>query len=305
MAWSTDIVDNNFYKKEVICGYEVSTKLKKIWAVELELMNELLRVCNKYNIKICAFAGTLLGAIRHKGFIPWDDDMDVCLTREDYYKLCKVAPKEFKYPFFLQTAENDTLFFCPHGRFRNSETTGIIAWNDSRDYNNGIAIDVYVIDGYIDNKFLFYMQYCEWKVLYTICSVYYSKGRIFKPIDRLFNVICKGIGKLHSYDFWIKRYAKVVARYDKKASRLGLYDLGRNYLFRYWLYKEELNDLILVPFETINIPIPRNYDKVLRRIYGDYMRFPKETEIGKWHEGKIIYNPDISYKEYYDKLEKY
>ena len=85
-------------REEVRDEFLVTTERKKIWGVELQLLNELLRVCNKHNIKVYVFAGTLLGAVRHKGFIPWDDDADVCLLHDDYVKLCKVAPKEFKVP---------------------------------------------------------------------------------------------------------------------------------------------------------------------------------------------------------------
>ncbi|WP_031553321.1 LicD family protein [Oribacterium sp. FC2011] len=304
MPWKSSIIDDSFYQEEIRCGCRVSERLKKIWAVELDLMNELLRVCNKHDIHVCAFAGTILGAVRHKGFIPWDDDMDVCLTRDDYNKLCEVASSEFKYPYFLQTAENDTKFFCPHGRFRNSETTGIITWNDSVDYNNGIAIDVYVLDGYIENKFLFLMQYTRWRIIRTICDTYNSEGRVFKPIDRFVNSFCKYIGKSQEYNYWIKKYYAITSMYSKKTSRLGLYDLGRYYLRNYWVYKDELEDVIYVPFESIKLPIPREYDRVLKRIYGDYMSFPSEEERAAWHGGKIIYDPDISYKQYYENTKK-
>ena len=304
MSWKSSIVDEAFYKNEIRCGCNVPEKLKKIWAVELDLMNELLSVCKKHNIQICAFAGTLLGAVRHQGFIPWDDDMDVCLTRDNYNKLCRIANNEFKYPYFFQTAENDTKFFCPHGRFRNSETTGIITSSDSVEYNNGIAIDVYVVDGYIENRILFSLQYCNWRLVRRICDIYYSKGRFLKRIDYILNPLCKFISKFHKYDYWVKKYYSITSMYSEKTNRLGLYDLGINFLSHYWVYKDELQDLIYVPFESIEIPIPKEYDRVLKRIYGEYMKFPDEETRKAWHGGKIIFEPEISYKQYYEMYRK-
>ena len=69
--------------------------MKKVWAVELDLLNEFARVCKEHDLKWFAHAGTLLGAIRHQGFIPWDDDIDVTMPRADYIQLCNVAPKAF------------------------------------------------------------------------------------------------------------------------------------------------------------------------------------------------------------------
>ena len=77
----------HFLEKEVRCGYSVTEKAKKIWAVELDLLAEFDRVCRKHDINYQIFAGTLLGAVRHEGFSPWDDDVDVCLLRGDYEKL--------------------------------------------------------------------------------------------------------------------------------------------------------------------------------------------------------------------------
>ena len=96
-------ISNTFFDEEIRDGYKVSREMKKIWAVELDLLNELNRVCNKHNIRCMAWAGTMLGAIRHKGFIPWDDDIDIMLFRDDYEKLCEIAPSEFTYPYFFQT----------------------------------------------------------------------------------------------------------------------------------------------------------------------------------------------------------
>lgn len=91
-----------FLKEENRDGYIVSALMKKVWAVELDLLSELDRVCKKYNIKYYAAFGTLLGAVRNKGFIPWDDDIDVCMLRDDYAKFKEVAKNEFGGKYYYQ-----------------------------------------------------------------------------------------------------------------------------------------------------------------------------------------------------------
>ena len=90
----------NFLDEEIRDDYVVSSQMKQVWAVELDLLNKILEVCKKYNIKIIASGGTLLGAVRHKGFIPWDDDIDLMMRRNQYDKLCDVAEKEFTFSSF-------------------------------------------------------------------------------------------------------------------------------------------------------------------------------------------------------------
>ena len=94
--------------EEVMDGHTVTADMKKLWAVEMDLAKKLLEVCKKYNLKIWAEGGTLLGAVRHKGFIPWDDDLDFVMMRDDFEKLIEIGPKEFNEPYFLQTIYNNT-----------------------------------------------------------------------------------------------------------------------------------------------------------------------------------------------------
>ena len=119
-------VPDHFYDEEVRCGYHVSSKMKKAWAVMIDLLVEFDRVCKKNGIKYFASGGTMLGAIRHKGFIPWDDDIDVMMFREDYDKLLEVGPREFQHPYFFQNKLTDPCCVDIFSKLRNSETTALL-----------------------------------------------------------------------------------------------------------------------------------------------------------------------------------
>ncbi len=144
----------NFFNEETRCGYVVTKKMKKVWAVELDLLNEFSKLCKKYDIKWFVDGGTLLGTVRHGGFIPWDDDIDIMMTRAEYDKFCLIAPLEFKKPYFLQTEESDSMSLRCHAQLRNSDTTGILKGDSkfSYTYNQGIFIDIFPFDAISNDK---------------------------------------------------------------------------------------------------------------------------------------------------------
>ena len=296
----TTVLPDSFLDEECRCGYNVSSKSKAIWAVEIDLLIHFDEVCKKYNINYCVYAGSLLGAIRHKGFVPWDDDMDVCLDRENFQKLLDVPQSEFKSPYFLQTAFNDREYFTAYARFRNSKTTGIITNNISENYNNGIYIDVFVLDGYIEDEELFAKQSKERSKCQLHLNNYYSKLIERKGVLR--KIKYKGIQLFDhciiSYDNLIQKHNNIISRYNDCTNRVTLMTHGVFFQKRYWCDKNDLKDLVDVPFEFIKVPVPRNYDEILHHMYGDYMTFPPIEERGKWHDGQLIMEPYIPYDEY-------
>lgn len=92
------------FEEEIRDGYLVTERVKKIWYTEINLLIAFDRMCKEYNLKYSVCYGTLLGAIRHKGFIPWDDDIDVFMMRDDYNRMLKIAPNYFKEPYFFRMA---------------------------------------------------------------------------------------------------------------------------------------------------------------------------------------------------------
>ena len=271
----------HFLEPEVRCGYEVSRKLKKIWAVELDLLAEFDRVCTRNGINYQVFAGTLLGAVRHKGFIPWDDDVDVAMTRGDYEKLLEVA-SEFNSPYFLQTPYNETLFFSTHARFRNSETTGAIKGQLDMRYNNGIYMDVFVLDGYTQSVVGYKIQK---KIIQLITGVITSKiGRIVKdePLwKRMIRMVIE-ISFSGASILWLLHFRDWVVRFNNdnltKDDRVSLLTHVNWFTERYWLLKSELQESRRYQFENISVSGPVDYDAVLRTTFKDYMQLPPDNQ---------------------------
>lgn len=289
--------------EEIRNGYTVTEKQKKIWKVEIDLLTELLRVCKKYDLRIMVYSGTMLGAIRHKGFIPWDDDMDVAMPRKDYEKLLNVASNEFKIPFFFQTALTDSKFFVEYARLRNSNTTGMVTWNKSIDYNNGIYIDIFPLDGYIENKIKLNLQLIKRKFLKQFLSTYYADEDYISKKPAFMVHLLQVVAKKKPYKYWYDKFTKNLCKYNGKTKTITQMTHQRFVVEKYWCTEEDFDNLIWVPFENIEVPVPVKYDEFLKRFYGDYMKFPPVEERGEWHGGVITFDPDTPYKEYITKLE--
>ena len=127
--------------------YKTPEALKKLWAVELDLLSKFKEICAKYNLRYYATGGTLLGAARHKGFIPWDDDIDLTMPWQDCRVFLEVAPKVLEYPYHLQSHLTEKNGELSTFRLRRSDTTGCTKWEyenvSDPEYNRGIFIDIF------------------------------------------------------------------------------------------------------------------------------------------------------------------
>lgn len=288
---------SEFFEQEVRCGYEVIPKLKKIWAVELDLFSEFSRVCQKHNIEFHVCFGTLLGAVRHHGFIPWDDDFDVWMTRENLERLKKVS-FEFKHPYFFQTPLSDRRYFVPLCRLRNCNTTGAITQLDTPDYNNGIYMDIYALDGLADSMVKRVIQYYLKVVAVKFISTYYQKGLTSRSFKGFVFYLLRPFAHLLSYESWNRIYDKILSMYTDSSDKLT-YLMNGTRTGKWWhVEKSELSKTVYLPYEGVQVPVPGDFDHILKRIYGDYMKFPPVEQRGKWHEGIIHFEPETPYKEF-------
>lgn len=153
-------IPDAFFSKENICGHTVETKTKKLWAVELGCYYEFQRICEKYNLRYFASGGTLLGAIRHHGFIPWDDDMDVSVSIDDWDKFVSVMKNDLNSNFYFDSYEIDKHYNTISGpwmkvRKKNTyiEEVNTLLKNRCK-RGNGVFVDVIPYGKIAENKFI-------------------------------------------------------------------------------------------------------------------------------------------------------
>ena len=294
----------NFLKEEVRCGHTVSTEIKAVWAVELDLLVEFDNVCNKLGIKYCLDGGTLLGSIRHQGFIPWDDDIDVIMLREDYDILLQKGKELFCFPYFLQTYETDNGYFRPHSQIRNSLTTGVLNSEKGKvSFNQGIFIDVFVLDGLTTDNYLLQKQIDKQNRISDLFYKMYNYGyycnkghnleyrlkEIRAKILRL--IIHKTARQLYiERDQIIKSYNAFNTSEYVDAIGFRTIISKVKYLRREWFANTTYGS-----FEGFRFRIPQNYDMVLKEYFGENYLIPEK--LANKH-GKVIFDPYKSYIDY-------
>ena len=292
-----------FLEPEVRGNYTVTRQSKEIWAVLLDLLNELDKVCKKHGLKYYIDSGTLLGAVRDKGYIPWDDDIDVVMLRDDYDKLMEIGDLEFKHPYFLQTPYNDKGFLRPHIQLRNSETAAILPNEALRvPYNQGIFLDIFPVDFTSKSK-LFNKMKCKLLNFYrrSFGYVYISeppKG-IKGFIQGKYAAKCRRdpAKAYRHFDKW----CHIILFKSDLVDKVTFYKLFHKYRY---LEKKWFDETVYLPFEFTKVPVPAGYHEILERYYGkDYM-VPKQQKAIHQIQGDIINSTEESYIKVLEKIRK-
>lgn len=277
--------NNHFYMgEEIRCDFVVTEKTKRIWKTQLAIAQEVKRICEKYHITYFIIWGTLLGAVRHKGYIPWDDDFDIAFLRRDFEKFCRIARKEIKQPLFYQDALSDQEYFIGYARIRDSRTTGWILENPSPTYNNGIYIDLYPLDVLPKNEYL-------WKAQSFILNFLLKRlweNRASKQSDTIYRILVFLHNLCCQMFDWEKNPLKVGNLYQPREIEDG-----------YWFYAKDVKKTVELPFENMAFSAPAGYRNLLQTVYGDYMKFPPKRKRGAWHSGQVVFEPDMPYQEFY------
>lgn len=270
-----------FFQPEVREDFLVDATMKTVWAAEMELLADIDAVCRKYGIQYFAYWGTLLGAIRHKGYIPWDDDMDIAMKREDYNKLMSILPKEipetYRVYYALSEKGHDQFWGC----VTNADTIsskperlrkfhGCPFW---------VGIDFIPLDYIPRNK-------SEAQSLKNLLTVAWNAEKLLKienlsdenkrDLDDCIEVLQRELGYTFHEDMPLinqlcrleNLLASSYGKNDGDLLTVHTTALKCDYNFDY--PKEWWRKAIEVPFENITMRVPVEYEKVLRHLYGDY-----------------------------------
>ena len=254
--------------------------LKEIQQCELELMRIFDKTARKYNLRYTMSAGTLLGAVRHQGFIPWDDDIDISMPRPDYERLIRLNKAENLFPSHMKLASfEDGTLDSPYIKLFDLRTKIREAHFEQRDVQS-LWIDIFPVDGLPDSPKEIQRIYHTAQILsrWNVASVVkkgYGRSRM---VILLKDALIKPAGKLFGRRRIASLQRKLALRHPYSESRLcGMvswaYDGPGQALTR-----EEYEDLIELPFEDCSFLATRAWDKYLHGVFGDYMQLPPEED---------------------------
>ena len=251
--------------------------LRKAQLLMLKILKEVHRVCEDNGIRYFLSDGTLIGAVRHNGFIPWDDDLDIGMLREDYEKFIDFAPEKFGKEFCLQIYKTDCGYGYQYGKVLLSGTKWIehVATHTTRLYA-GIYIDIFPYDkiptGRLKQEFLSF-TYKFWKSQVLIKQKYVFYRDIHGFFHKSYFIVKKAIGLLFSLDYLVKKRDSICIRYKDRDKNFCITKYGGNFWKNQNRY-ESFANLVLHTFEDSEFYIPSDYDSILTNLYGDYMTLP-------------------------------
>lgn len=265
--------------------------LRALQLKELECLKEIDRLCRKHKIEYFLSWGSAIGAIRHKGFIPWDDDIDVSMKMDDYLRFKEVCAQELDAKYFYQDWESDPYYYSSWAKIRINDTTSVMA--DMVDYptHNGICIDIFPLLPYpyakLDKRDAWLAKLVTFFSSKRLNE--YHLGKYFYENDKLkyfTSAFCDFV-RDHAYAKLIHSHKHEECNYYL-CNGCHIYDVS----FPKAIYEESIE----VPFEDAMFMINKEYDACLRSYYGDYMQLPPMEQRGG--HGNILVDLERDYKTY-------
>ncbi len=254
------------YNKEI--REQGNTPLRQTQLIMLEIVSVIDKICQKHQIEYWLDFGTLLGAVRHKGFIPWDDDLDIAVMRDDYYKLLEILKEELPEDLFLQTRYNDHSKW-KFAKVRDNYST-IIQKSELKKnvkYHQGIFVDIFPYD-YCENPKTFARKKNILNRRFKSGKGIIRKSGNFMA-KMLSTLLVKTVGFDRLRDYFLQTEPKSTKYITRGIDTYSTYDSFKT---------EVIFPLKKIEFEGILFPVPNDFDQYLTIEFGDYMTIPKESE---------------------------
>lgn len=257
----------------------------------LEIAKYIDKICKKNNIDYYIIYGSALGAVRHKGFIPWDDDFDIGMTYENYLKFIDVCKKELDTKkYFLQTPETEKNYYLSFIKLRDITTTLVEEANKDKEITYGVYVDIFPLVGVPKNKIK--RKLLEINRAFAISANTNIINN--KYLYTIFKIILKIVGKKNILKICRRNCVKYSC--DDYEDWCSIFD--GDSIESNMTTKNIMGTPTRVPFEDTYLPIPEKYDEYLRNIYNDYMKIPSKKQIKEREHTPYILDLDHSYEEY-------
>ncbi|MEH7097780.1 LicD family protein [Neobacillus vireti] len=291
--------NNNHLSPEYRFGFYVNAERKRLWHAELLMYEKFNKICNKYNLNHFLIGGSAIGAVRHKGFIPWDDDLDIGMLRKDFNKFLEVVKSETSFNYEIQYGFLPNNQFSSFLRIRDKSTTGIIKDEVDRNINHGIFIEIYPFDNVCSIKWVRKLQLkVSAKLLNILTDRFYQVT--CSKIDRVLISIFKILSANRLWKLWnwnCQLFGKFNTKFVDTVA-LPVYAFKGIHLY----YKKDLIQTQKVDFEYTNAYVAKGNDRCLKIHFGDYMQLPPVDQRGAHHQAIIFYDTQLPYTEYMDKI---
>ncbi len=261
--------------------------LRKVQLIQLEMAEEVKRICETNCIPYFLTAGSCLGAIRHQGFIPWDDDLDIGMLREDYERFCEIVLDQLSGKYNFQFWGNDKNYAIPFAKVRKNGTV----YQENKAVlggNNGIYIDIIPYDNvpaknsgwhlfklYILERLI--LMKCRYRPWRDDDKINWSRFLFYLP----FRILCI----FFSHSALTKKFDKIAKCVDKSSGKVYTQLGERNF---YCFERKWMDHTVDVPFENQNFRVPGDYHVYLTVAYGDYMKLPHESQRENRHQIAVL-----------------
>ena len=269
--------------------YEPET-LEKLHRAEAEMFKDFADLCERNKIEYFAISGTAIGAVRHQGFIPWDDDFDVVMLRDDYETFCDYCMRhqDDMKPYKLFTRKNEENYPYNIARLNNMDYRAV--YENVQGYDSGVFIDIYPLDGAGTNAEQVIQQVKKKKsdlfriALWSIDD-HYTKSTYHKWYRSVAKYVVRSYAKIRGSRYFLDKMESFKYLYDIKKSRYiaeMTWDSGLTLYEKKWF-----ETYVYMDFENLKVKVPVGYDEFLKCHYGDYMKLPPAEERIPHHEYKV------------------